>query len=497
MAITRATIPSIEDLRDKCVRDVKRGKIRAGVTRPNVAPGSETYVKSEAWASGTMEMHAKIAALQDATMPDSAEGEDLDRLAEMWRGFKRSTGAGASGFVKVNVSGTVTFAQGQEGTFDDGVRAQVVVTTQAVNNGLVPIQCIDTGKQTDRSEGAEFTWTSPPGGAATTAYVDDAGLTGGQDAETDAALRQRLLESLRHPAQSGSWADYAGWAEDASPSVEKGFVYPALEGPATLHVAITVDATEDNFYTREASAVLVNIAALEVVANSPEHADVLTTACTDEGTDIVLRLTLPAHEIDGGTGGGWLDATADRWPAVGGTTPFATNLSAAPLSGTRIRVNTYSEPTDDAYIAIWSNSKKKFEHTRIKSHSLVGGAVYELVLWTAIDTNAIASGDYVSPDAEKLDDYGKALAKAFAGLGPGEKTSSSSLLPRSYRHPLNTESWGYQLTSKHIGQLSGAYDEIGHVSVTAPTLPASPTVPAAVTDNPNILVIGDLAFYPA
>jgi hypothetical protein len=172
-------------------------------------------------------------------------------------------------------------------------------------------------------------------------------------------------------------------------------------------------------------------------------------------------------------------------------------LSQAPINGTKIRVTTYSAPVVDAYIAIWSNSHKVFEHTRIKTSTLVSGAVYEIVLHTAIDTTKIASGDYVSPDAENIDQYGKSLAESFGSLGPGEKTSNTNLLPRSYRHPINADSWDKQFTSKHIGQLSNTYPEIAHVSVTTPTLPANPTVASAVTDPPNILVLGDLAFYPA
>lgn len=204
MAVTRSTIPTIAEIRDRVLNDIKRGKIRAGVPRPNVAPGSESYIKAEAWGASAMQLAANIAVQQDATMPDSAVDEDLDRLADIWKGFKRSTGVGASGFVKVNVSGTVTFAAGQEGTFDDGVRAQVTVTTTASNNSLVPIRCIDIGKQTDRASGTKFTWSSPPSGSATVAYVDTAGLNDGKDPDDDSALRARLLSALRHPAQSGS-----------------------------------------------------------------------------------------------------------------------------------------------------------------------------------------------------------------------------------------------------------------------------------------------------
>jgi len=498
MAITRTEIPSLESLRDKIVNDIRRLKIRAGITRPNVALGSESAVKAEAYASAVLELYAKVAALQDATMPDAAEGDDLARLADVLKGLKASVGAGASGNVIAACSGSVTYAVGQQCTTPDGLRYEVVITTLASNGDPVPIRGIDVGKRTDKDAATIVTWSSPPSGSDVTAIVDSGKLTGGKDADNDARLRARLQSAMRHPAASGSWADFAGWAEGASASIEKAFVYPAVQGPGTVHVAVLIPAIEDTYYTREASASLVNTAALAIVAKNPEHADVLTTAGADEDVNVVLTLSLPAHRVDGGPGGGWLNEEATRWPANGTTPTYATRLSAAPVSGTVIRVTTYAAPVAGAYIAIWSTSNKRFEHSRIKSATLVGGAVYELTLYTAIDTSIIASGDYVSPDAENLDDYGKTLAQTFATLGPGEKTSTAALLPRAYRHPLNTDSWNSAFTSKHIGQISILHDEVSHVGVSVPaTLPSTPTVTTSVTDPPNVLRIGLLALYPA
>ena len=498
MAETRVSIPTLESLRDKFLNDIKRLKIRAGITRPNVAPGSESYIKGEAVASSVLELHAKLAALQDAQMPDSAVEDDLDRLADVWKGLKRSSGAGATGNVKASCTGTVTYTEGLQGTSPDGLRYQIVVTTKATNGTKLPIEGVDTGTRTNKGEGTVITWTSPPSGSAATAKVDAGGLTGGKDADTDATFRARLLDALRHPAESGSWAHYAKWAEESNAAIQKAWVYPALQGPGTVHVAIAQESDPDTYYSRECSAALVQVANLAIVENHPEHADITITTVNDTDLDMVIQLSLPAAKADGGLGGGWVDATSTRWPSVGTTPTYATRLAAAPISATVLRVTTYSAPNNDAYIAIWSNSKKKFEHGRIKSSSLVSGTTYDITLYSAVDTGILSSGDYISPDAEKIDDYGATLAETFAALGPGEKTSDSDILPRGYRHPLTTESWSHQFTSRHVGELSMDHDEIAHVTVTVPTsLPAAASVASSVASAPNILVLGKLAFYPS
>jgi uncharacterized phage protein gp47/JayE len=501
MATTRTEIPSLDELRTKYLNDVRRLKIRAGVTRPNVSPGSESYIRGDAVATRALELHAEVARLQDAQMPDTAVEDDLDRLADVMRGIARSDGAGSTGYVKASVTGTVTYAAGQQLTAEDSLRFEVLVTTLASNNSLVPIRCLDVGVKTNKAADTELTWTSPPTGSATTCLVDPGGLTGGKDAEDDEALRVRLQNALRFPAESGSWADYAKWAEDSYAGIQKAFVYPAAEGPGTVHVALAIVPDPDTYYTREANDTIVNLAALAIVAESPEHVDVTVQSVVDESQNLALRITLPSHRVDGGPGGGWVDHIQYRWPSAGSTTPFATRLNAAPTSSKLLAIYTYSAPTAKSHIAIWSSSKKKFVHGYVKTSTLVSGTVYNVELYSGIDTSILQSGDYVSPDAEAIDDYGKLIVESFGSLGPGEKTSSSTYLPRSYRRPRTYLDWPSKYTSKDLSKLSTTHSEVSHVSLCSalgsPALPYSPTVPGAITTAPNVLVLGNLALYPS
>lgn len=491
MAITRLDVPSIATLRQEYCDDVRRLKQRAGISQPNVAPGSESYIRGEAVAAITQQIMAREVALSDATMPDSATGDDLSRLALVWRGLGRSSGSGAAGNVVVSTSGAVVFPKDAECRTQDGLRYEVVVSTLANDGGLVPIIGVDVGKRTEKAEGTILTWTSPPAGSDSTCEVGSGGLTNGADPDDDPRLRRRFQDALRHPAHSGTWAHYAEWAEENA-AVQKAFVYPARRGPSTVDVAICVEPAAETYYSRQASAALTNAVGLTVVGSDPEHADVLTQSVADEDLNLYLRATIPLPVADGGSGGGWIDELAIRWPVYVSAT--CTHLEAAPSSPTAIQVDTVAGgnvPVVNGHIAIWSRSTRKFVHARIATVTLSAGFIYNLTLLDSVDTSILQSGDYISPDADRLDDYATTMIAQFAALGPGEETANATLLPRSYRHPLVGESWPCSLTSVQIGSLSAEHPEITHVSPIAPSLPASPTT----ASPPNLLRLGKFAIH--
>ncbi|MFA4900904.1 MAG: baseplate J/gp47 family protein [Brevundimonas sp.] len=501
MAITRVELPTIAELAADYCEDMRRLKIRAGIANPNVAPGSETAMTGEATASVAFQLHAEIAATQDATMEDSANGDDLIRLAKIKRDMDPRLGAGAQGNVTVSCTGAVTYPKDLECKAADGLRYKVVTSMARTNGQPLPVTGIDTGKRTDKLPGAVMTWSSPPAGSATTAVVDASGLNNGIDPDNDARLRARLLDSIRHPGASGSWAHYVEWAEQ-NMAVEKAFCVPAPSGPGTVRVIYTVVADKDNLtgaYTREGSTALTAAVALNVVAQDPEHADVPTTTVADSETTLYLRIKCPLAVEDGGPGGGWIDGLSTRWPSPVAPYTTVSHLNAPPTVPTAIQVDCLdagaNPPLVDAHITIWSTSAKKFVHGQILSATLVAGNVYNLVLHEPIDTSIITTDDPISPDAESMDDYGDTIARAFGSLGPGELTTNALLLPRSARHPLATESWNSMLTSVHVGMLPIEHPEVTHVTCDVPTLPALPAPPATVNDPPGILVLGKLAIY--
>ena len=503
MAITRLTVPSIDELRDRALIDVRRLKIRAGITSPNVAAGSESYTKAQSYAAAVQLVMAREVALQDAQMGDAAVGDDIVRLCNIEE-ITISLGSGATGFVLASCTGGTSYPKDLECKGSDGLRYKVVTTTLVGDGGSVPIVGVDVGKRTDKAAGAIVQWTSPPVGSDVEATVDTSGLRFGADADTDTTLQNKWIERKRHPPRGGNWAQIAKDAQDASASIEKVFVYSGLYGPSTLQLAITVAADQAEGYTRAADTVLQLAAAQGVVSAHPEHANITTTTVTDWDLAMILKLELPEPKSVGGVGGGWVDASADRWPtAVNALTPFAVSLATAPSNPRELSVTSDVEPVDDAHIVIWSDSEKEFVHAQIASHSGVGP--YTIVLYEAIDPNVFASGDWVMAACEHADDYAVTLAASFGALGPGQKTTDTLKLPRSYRKPKVQESWPCDVSSKTTDKLSTVHGEVAHVefyraidsSTTHTTLPIACPTNSTKDDPPYNIRLGKLTFYEA
>jgi hypothetical protein len=89
-----------------------------------------------------------------------------------------------------------------------------------------------------------------------------------------------------------------------------------------------------------------------------------------------------------------------------------------------------------------------------------------------------------------------------ATLAPGEKTSDASVLPRAYRHPRSNEGFPSALTTVELVALQTAHPEMTVATYFAlgttvgVTLPLEPSLPATVTDPPNVWRVRHLAFYP-
>lgn len=76
-----------------------------------------------------------------------------------------------------------------------------------------------------------------------TKVVNALAASGGYDTESDDSLRERTLEHIRTPANSGNIAHYVQWAKEVS-GVSKVKVYDIARGPGTVDVVIIADGNE-------------------------------------------------------------------------------------------------------------------------------------------------------------------------------------------------------------------------------------------------------------
>lgn len=504
MPQTANDAPTRERIVERVLAYQQRKLIALGVTaasaRAATAKGTEREMTAQAFGQGLEVVLANATALEDAAMADTATGDDLDRICAIY-GLERSAGAGAQGAVTVTCTGSVTYVAGLEAVSDtSGKRYRVLTSTTTTTGGSVYVVGIDVGEATDLDAGETLTWTSPPGGSGTTCEVASGGLTDGADVDDDGRLRERLLKLLREPQNGGSWAHYQKWAEDASAAVEDAYVYPAAQGPGTVHVAYTIEGDADNRYARAGTTALTTIVNDAIIAEQPEFADVTTTTVTHQDTGVALKLTLPEPLTGGGPGGGWIDATADRWPTaiIGAGAVDGVVKVTVVTSSTAFTTNANAVPVVGATILFFSATDRVFYEAEILT---VGGSAGARTITIDRALPTVAVDDYVSPACEQYEAYGETLMAQVALLAPGEKTSEASVLPRAFRRPATEDGYPSALTTRLVSTMQTSHAEISNaaffmIDEAAAELPFEPDPPAAVTSPPQVLRISGLALFP-
>jgi hypothetical protein len=375
------------------------------------------------------------------------------------------------------------------------------------NGALIPIQSTNTGTATNLSGGTSFKWSSPPAYASQDALASSAGVLGGVDAEDDETLRARLLVRLSSPPGSGNASQIAQVAEEASPEVQKAFIYPACNGPGTVHVAVVGYQSSNSDQSRAISATALNAVKSAVVNALPEYVDAVITDCTSVPADVSFSITIPDSTSATpfpGPGGGWIDANPYPLPPTGSN-----------------YVNIYDLAGENSF-AVVSQSKPSIGQTiswiRPTDHKLFTGKITAIIwntttapydCYLTIDTffTGLNGGtDYIFPGIVNADKYLAAVLDSFAKLGPGEKLSPTAvgLLPRALRRPLASQSWSNALDAKFLKNLEDAGSEVYAASwlyqnqypVTASYSPQT-TIAATgnIANQPLIWTPGKIAFY--
>ncbi len=502
MATTALTYPTPSSLREQWrsfhIKALVSRGVPAASARAALADGTNQMLLGDGFIQLITLILANERLKEDATFPDTAQGDDLAKGAAIY-GVERSPGAGASGDVLVTCTGTVTYPLNTTGTAKkNGKRYRVVAPTSASSGDPVPVVGVDIGKSTELAAGEIITWDDPPAGSGATCTVATAGLTNGRDADTDARLRAKWIKVLREPQNGGSWAHARQWAEEANANaVEAAYVYPALQGPSTVHVAYTVEGNRDNDYNRAGSDVLTQIVAAALVSQYPEGVDITTTTVQHQILRVVLKVTVPDPVSEGGEGGGWVDETANRWPPCLATAPV---IITGITDSDTFTCDSTTTPVDNAWIQIFTFSGVKVHTAQIVSHSGVSGA-YVINLDRGIQ--GLAINDYVSPALERGEEYADFYMSRVALLAPGEKTEEVDVLPRAYRHPKSSEGAPSGISTRDTAAMQTKFPEITGVEYfkvdtdTTPTFPYEPGAGLdAASDPPFVLKLYGWAVYP-
>lgn len=194
------------------IRDVLLGRWRArylALTPPrdlSIIEGSDAYNLADALAHelAGLELGAQQAAMR--VLIRTSSGADLDRFAEDDGTARR---AATTSRLVVRVTGplssttpvngaTLATAAGARFTPISSTTGAVLasIVTDGSGNADVTVQAVDAGAAGNLVAGTVLTWSSAPTGFAATGSVLSTARAG-QNAESDATLRQRLLERLR------------------------------------------------------------------------------------------------------------------------------------------------------------------------------------------------------------------------------------------------------------------------------------------------------------
>ena len=487
-------------IRDDMLRAQRNGLIARGVPAPNVTPDSDEYVRAQALANELAVVEANCVLKADEAMPDTATGTALTRRAAPYGLTKRAAG-GSTGAIVFSASATSAVAAGNLLTDGAGFTYQITASGSYANGDTIPIAAVSTGSATNRAAGDKLRWKNPPAYSAADASVAAGGLTNGTDAEDDETFRSRYYAVLQVPPNAGgNWMSTVVLTEQSSPAIQKAYVYPALQGGATLHVVVVAAPTSTSKNRDVAAATMTGTIVPTVQGALADHASVTVTTVVNVNADIAFQIFLPDAPTASppGVGGGWLDGSP--WPSTSGTAPVTIT---AVTSTTVMTTDAATPPTDGVSRIAWFSPLTWTLYTAtVLSHTGTTGA-YVLTLDTPFV--GIAAGHYIFPQSVNQATYLAAALAIFALMGPGEKSANVSALLRGYRHPSPVVSWPATLGSAVRKALTDAGTEVqsaeyiyrtaGGVTLTGNTGVLTPVVPTAVTIAPNIYVPRNLGFY--
>ena len=488
-------------IREDLLRVIKNGLIKRGVTNPNVGPNSDWFVLATALGNELAVVGANAIVKCDEQMPDTATGGALGRIAELL-GLAKQPAGGSIGPVIITASATTPIPTDAELTDALGQRFAVLAGNDYEDGDQVTVYAISTGASTNLAEGTVLQWASAPPFCSDTVTVGTGGLVNGIDAEDDEALRARVLALLQTPAGSGNWEHCAEVAEQSDPRVAKAFVFPAVQGPATVDIVVAAAPTTSS-KSREIDATILSGTIVPFTKGKlPEHAYVTVTTVEDVNADVAFGLSLPEAPTANppGPGGGWLNGTP--WPAPNGTSTFRCTVTAV-TSSTQFTVDATTTPQAGVSRVCWLSPLDWKLYSALVT--AVSGSSGALVVTLDRPFTGIFVGCYLWPAAQNAQAYVNAVLAAFALMGPGEKTSNASALVRGFRHPAPSNSWPYTLGAHLLRAISNAQLEVlstsflhrtdGTTTLTGTGGVVTPQVPGSAASAPRIFVPRHIGFY--
>lgn len=507
------SVPKPSEIRDAILRVIRTGLIRRGVAKPNVTITSDYYVTAEALAQQLAILYANTQVAADQQMPDTADGDDLIRIADIYNVEARDA-QGSHGNIVFRTSVAAFVAIGLQLIDGQGQSYEVATGGTYVDGDEIPIESISTGTGVNLPQGTPLQWVGPPPtGADATVLVAIGGLIDGAAADTTEPLRNRIFDALRTPPGGGNAIQIIKWSNDSSASVQAAYVYPAINGPATLGLCVLGPLTFDvtNGWSRGVSDAVLATATGYVSGRLPEGVLPGLVAMTTKDTggpvpnvdaDVAIGLALPVSVSGGGPGGGWVDPKP--WPDLSAAATHA-HVSVV-TDSTHITLTsddpTFCPNTTNLDLGVtevcWFSSTlfaAGFDPVVVAVVTAVAGSTGSLDVTLSAPFTGVVVGDFVFPNAENVQAYARAFMAAMNNLGPGQWTTHPQVLIHGSRLPLVQSSNPSDLTPALLRAITDSGVEVADIDYLYRNVSSPGTPPTTTADPPYVLVPRRVGFY--
>lgn len=253
---------------------------------------SMVWIFSRVIAGVTHGLHGHLVWLSKQMFPDTSDIEFLERQAALY-GIARQAATFASGPVRFTGTNGTVIPLGTVVQRADGQQYQTLAAATVASGVATPqVRAVTAGASANAAANDAVTLTTPISGIASAATVWTGGIVNGIDAESDASLRERMLQRLREPPLGGAEGDYAAWARSV-PGITRAWVYPLELGPGTVTVRVVNDDADPIIPD---SGKLAEVAAY-IEARRPVTAQITVVAPVAVAVNFTIELTPDTAEV--------------------------------------------------------------------------------------------------------------------------------------------------------------------------------------------------------
>ena len=304
--------PSLKDIESDLVAGID-GNLDA--TDPRVRR-SFLGVLARVFAGGLHLLYGFVEWITKQSFPWSAEGDYLREWAAIW-GIEPADAVAATG--AVTLTGTVGTVVAAETVLRASNRQEYAtdaeVTVAAGGTVDAEVTAVTPGSAGNAADGAKLTLVSPIAGIQSGAVTSGA-ISGGEDAESEDSLRQRLTERLQTTPRGGTSADYRRWARSGHASVTRSWARPLARGLGTVDVYVMTDDATANGIPAQA---VVDAVQDYIDDRRPVTADVDVIAPTAVELDVTINNVEPDTQAVRDAIGAEIADLVRRESAPGGT----------------------------------------------------------------------------------------------------------------------------------------------------------------------------------